>query len=77
MKYLGALTLALVLSTGAALAQGAGGGSGGSVGGAETGKGGTSTGREASIKPTADQCAKGWDSFMRMTQAEFNAGCKK
>jgi hypothetical protein len=80
MRTLSAFALALVLATGAAMAQGSGGsGSGsGASGGTESGPGGTSTGKEAgAMNPTPEQCAKGWDSTMRMTQAAFNAACKK
>ena len=74
MKTLSAFAFALVIATGAALAQG----SGGSGGGTESGKAGQSTGKESAAQnPTTDQCAKGWDSSMRMTKAEFDAGCKK
>ena len=48
-----------------------------SGGGTESGPGGKSTGKEAGTNPTAEQCAKGWDSSMRITQAEFNEKCKK
>ena len=77
MKTLSAFAFALVLASGAAMAQGSGSG-GGSGGGTESGPGGVSTGKEAgAANPTAAQCAKGWDSSMRMTQAEFNMKCKK
>jgi len=75
MKTLSAIAFSLVLATGAALAQGSGGSGGG---GTDAGPGGTNTGKDsAGMTPTAEQCAKGWDSTMRMTQAEFNAACKK
>ena len=70
MRTIGAIALALALSTGAALAQSSGGGT-------ESGPGGKSTGKEAGTNPTAEQCAKGWDSSMRITQTEFNEKCKK
>ena len=77
MRTISAFAFALVIATGAALAQGSGG-SGGSGGGTEAGKSGQSTGKETAAQtPTAEQCTKGWDSSMRMTQAEFNAACKK
>jgi hypothetical protein len=80
MKTVTAIALALTLATGAAFAQGSGGsGSGGAAGGGtEAGKSGMTTGKESAAQnPTPEQCAKGWDSSMRMTQAEFNAGCRK
>ena len=67
MKTMSAFALAMVLATGGALAQG----------GTETGPSGTSTGKEAGTKPTPQQCAKGWDSSMRTTKAEFDAACSK
>ena len=80
MRTISAFAFALVIAIGAALAQGSGGsgsGSGGG-GGTEAGKSGQSTGKETAAQtPTAEQCTKGWDSSMRMTQAEFNAACKK
>ena len=77
MKTLSAFTLALVLATGAAMAQGTGG-SGSSSGGTDTGPGGTNTGKDAaSMNPSPQQCAQGWNSSLRMTKAEFDAACKK
>jgi len=29
------------------------------------------------MNPTPQQCAQGWNSSLRMTQAEFDAACKK
>lgn len=78
MKVLSAFTLALVLATGAAMAQGSGSGGGGGGGGTEPGPSGMNTGKDAAgMNPTPEQCAKGWDATMRVTQAEFNAKCKK
>ena len=80
MKTLSAIALALTLATGAAFAQGSGGaGGGGSSGGGEAaGKSGMNTGKETAAQtPTVEQCKKGWDSSMRMTKMEFDAGCKK
>ena len=79
MKTISAFAFALVIATGAALAQGSGGsGRSGGGGGTEAGKSGQSTGKESAAQnPTAEQCTKGWDSSMRMTKAEFDAGCKK
>jgi hypothetical protein len=77
MKTLSAFALALTLATGAAFAQGTGG-SGSGSGGTDAGPGGVNTGKDAAAQnPTTQQCAKGWDSSMRMTQAEFNEKCKK
>lgn len=64
MKTLSAFALALLLGTGAALAQGT-----------ESGPGGQSTGKEAGALPTVEQCRAGWDASYRMTEAEFNAAC--
>jgi hypothetical protein len=78
MRTLSAFVLALVLATGAAVAQSSGGSGSGASGGTESGPGGTSTGKEAgAMNPTPEQCAKGWDSSMRMSQTAFNAACKK
>ncbi len=75
MKTLSVFALTLALATGAAFAQGSGSGSGG---GTEAGESGKSTGKSnAAMTPTVDQCKKGWDSTMRMTEAEFKAGCAK
>src|SRR5688500_333918 len=75
MKTLSAIAVSLVLATGAALAQGSGGSG---SGGTDTGPGGTNTGKDAAaMNPTVEQCQKGWDSSMRMTQAEFKAACEK
>ena len=36
------------------------------------------TGKDAAaMNPTVEQCQKGWDSSMRLTQAEFKAACEK
>jgi len=64
VKTLGTFALALLLSTGAVLAQGT-----------ESGPGGYSSGREAGAMPTPEQCREGWNASYRMTQAEFNAAC--
>ena len=77
MKTLSAFALAMVLATGGALAQGSGGSSGGGGGGTPSGPGGTSTGKDAAAKPTPQDCAKGYQSGARWTQAEFNEACKK
>lgn len=75
MKTVGALVLALTLATGAAFAQGSGGSGGG---GTDAGPGGINTGKDSAAQnPTTEQCAKGWDSSMRLTQVEFNEKCKK
>jgi hypothetical protein len=75
MKTLSAIAVSLVLATGAALAQGTGGAG---SGGTDTGPGGTNTGKDAAaMNPTVEQCQKGWDSSMRLTQAEFKAACEK
>lgn len=75
MKTLSAVAVALVMATGAALAQGSGSSGGG---GTDTGPSGQNTGKDsAGMTPTTQQCAKGWDSSMRMTRAEFEAACKK
>lgn len=72
MKTLCAFVFALTLASGAAFAQGSGGG------GTEAGPKGGNTGKEQSAQtPTPEQCTKGWDSSMRITQAEFNDKCKK
>jgi hypothetical protein len=71
MKTLSSVALALVLATGAALAQGSGGGT-------DTGPGGTNTGKDsATMNPTPQECAQGWNSSMRMTKTEFDQACKK
>jgi hypothetical protein len=78
MKTLSAIALSLVLATGAALAQGTGGSGSSGGGGTDTGPGGTNTGKDAAaMNPTVEQCQKGWDSSMRLTQAEFKAACEK
>ena len=60
MKTISAFAFALVIATGAALAQGSGGSGGGSGGGTEAGKSGQSTGKETAAQtPTAEQCTKG------------------
>jgi hypothetical protein len=75
MKTLTAVALALAVSTGAAFAQGSGSSGGG---GTDAGPGGVNTGKDAAAQnPTTQQCAKGWDSSMRMTRAEFDEKCKK
>jgi hypothetical protein len=62
MKTLSAIAVSLVLATGAT----------------DTGPGGTNTGKDAAaMNPTVEQCQKGWDSSMRLTQAEFKAACEK
>lgn len=70
MKTLSAFTLALVLASGAALAQGSG------SGGTPSGPGGTSTGKEAGSMPTVQECQQGWKQGMRWTKVEFDAACK-
>ncbi len=65
MKTLGTFAVALLLGTGAALAQGI-----------ESGPGGESFGKEAGTMPTVEQCREGWDASYRMTEAEFNAACE-
>ncbi|MFM9846675.1 MAG: hypothetical protein ACKVP3_05900 [Hyphomicrobiaceae bacterium] len=75
MRTLSAFALAMVLATGGALAQGSGGA--GSGGGTPSGPGGTSTGKDAAAKPTAQDCARGYQAGSRWTQAEFNEACKK
>lgn len=78
MKTFSAIALSLVLATGAALAQGTGGSGSSGGGGTEAGPGGTNTGKSnAAMTPSVEQCQKGWDSSMRMTQAEFKAACEK
>jgi hypothetical protein len=64
VKTLATFALALLLGTGAALAQGT-----------ESGPGGYSSGREAGAMPTPEQCREGWNASYRMTQAEFYAAC--
>lgn len=77
MRTLSAFMLALVLASGAALAQGTGSGSGSSsTGGTPSGPGGTSTGKEAGAMPTVQDCAQGWKQGMRWTKTEFEAACK-
>jgi hypothetical protein len=75
MKTISAFALAMVLASGAALAQGTTGGAGG-AGGTTTGPSGTSTGKDASAMPTAQECSQGWKSGMRWSQSEFEAACK-
>jgi hypothetical protein len=65
VKTLGTFAVALLLSTGAALAQGT-----------ESGPGGESFGKEAGAMPTVEQCREGWNASYRMTEAEFNAACE-
>jgi hypothetical protein len=65
MRALGVAALAVLLSTGAAMAQGT-----------ESTPGGFSSGREAGALPTVEQCRQGWDASYRMTEAEFNAACE-
>jgi hypothetical protein len=78
MKTLSAFALAFALATGGALAQGSGGSGSSGGGGTDTGPSGQNTGKDsAGMTPTTQQCAKGWDSTMRMTRAEFDAACKK
>jgi hypothetical protein len=75
MKTIAAFAFAMVVATGAALAQGSGGSG---SGGTSAGPGGTNTGKDAAgMNPTVEQCKKGWDSSMRMTKAEFDANCAK
>lgn len=74
MRTLSAFALAMALATGAAMAQGTGGSGGG---GTEPGTSGVNTGKDAAATPTAAQCAKGWDSSLNISQAEFNMKCKK
>lgn len=80
MKTLSAIAFALVLATGGALAQGTGGSGGtggtGSGGGTESGTSGMSTGKEAGAQPTAQDCAKGYQTGMRWSKSEFDAACK-
>lgn len=64
MKTLSAIALALLVSTGAALAQGT-----------ESGPSGESFGKEAGVAPTVEQCREGWNASYRMSEAEFNAAC--
>jgi hypothetical protein len=66
MRTVGTFALALLLSTGAALAQGT-----------ESGAGGFSTGKEAGVMPTPEQCREGWSASYRMTEAEFDAACQE
>ena len=75
MKTFAAFAFAMVVATGAALAQGSGGSG---SGGTSAGPGGTNTGKDAAgMNPTVEQCKKGWDSSMSMTKAEFDANCAK
>lgn len=73
MRTLSAFMLALVLASGAALAQGTGSSG---TGGTPSGPGGTSTGKEAGAMPTVQDCAQGWKQGMRWTKTEFEAACK-
>lgn len=68
MRTLSAFALAMVLATGGALAQGSGSGGG---------TPGTSPGKGAAAKPTAQDCARGYQAGSRWTQVEFNEACKK
>jgi hypothetical protein len=65
VKTLGTIAVALLLGTGAALAQGT-----------ESGPGGESFGKEAGTTPTVEQCREGWNASYRMTEAEFVAACE-
>lgn len=66
MKLMSAFVLALMVASGAALAQG----------GTETGTSGMNTGKDAIANPTPEECARGWDDSNRMSEAEFNAKCE-
>ena len=59
MKTLSALMFAMLMTTGAALAEGES----------------TPGGRELGTMPTPEQCYQGWDPSMRMTEVEFNWAC--
>ena len=63
MKTVVACVFAMLITAGAAFAEG------------ESGPGGLSTGREVGAMPTPEQCAQGWDPSLRMTEVEFNLAC--
>ncbi|RPI41292.1 MAG: hypothetical protein EHM67_08490 [Hyphomicrobiaceae bacterium] len=63
MKTVPAVVFAMLITAGAAFAQG------------ESLPGGQSTGREIGAMPTPEQCNQGWDPSLRMTEAEFNLAC--
>lgn len=69
MRTLAAIAFATLLATGGAVAQDSGSGG-------ESGPGGQSTGREVGAMPTVEDCERGWDPSMRVTEAEFNIACE-
>lgn len=68
MRTLAAIMFAMLLTTGAAMAQE--GGSGG-----EAAPDGINMEPEIDAMPTPQQCEQGWDASMDMTEAEFDLAC--